>query len=66
LDKIPEQHGHADKGERRGSQELPHAEVEVPTREVRIDERLEEVIVVVPRAAQVVRLIDHVGVDKVL
>jgi hypothetical protein len=34
--------------------------------EVRIDERPEEVVVVVPRAAEDVRLVDHVGVDKVL
>jgi hypothetical protein len=66
LDKIPEQHGHAGEGECRGSQELPHAKVEVPAREVRIDERLEEVIVVVPRATEVVRLVDHAGVNEVL
>jgi hypothetical protein len=34
--------------------------------EVRIDERPEEVVVVVPRAAEDVRLVDHVSVDKVL
>jgi hypothetical protein len=54
------QRGHSGEGEHCDGQELPHAEVEVPTREVRVDERPEEVVVVVPRAAEDVRLVDHV------
>ena len=59
MDEVTEQRGHASEGERRDGQELPHAEVEVPAREVRIVERLEEVVVVVPHAAEDVRLVDH-------
>ena len=66
LDEVPEQRGHAGEGERRDGQELPHAEVEVPAREVRVDERPKEVVVVIPRAAKDVRLVDHASVDKVL
>ena len=66
LDEVPEQRGHAGEGERRDGRELPqHAEVGVPAREVRVDERAEEVVVV-PRAAEDVRLVDHAGVDQVL
>ena len=65
LDEVTEQRGHASEGERRDGQELPHAEVEVPAREVRIVERPEEVVVVVPHAAEDVRLVDHAGVDEV-
>ena len=66
LDEVPEQRGHAGEGERRDGQELPHAEVEVPAREVRVDERPEEVVVVVPRDAEDIQLINHAGVDEVL
>ena len=45
MDEVPEQRGHAGEGERRDGQELPHAEVEVPAREVRVDERPKEVVV---------------------
>jgi hypothetical protein len=64
LDEVPEQRGHAGEGGRRDGQELPHAEVNVPAREVRVDER-PKVIVVNPRAAEDVRLVDPAGVDKV-
>jgi hypothetical protein len=60
LDKVPEQRGHAGEGECRDGQELPHAEVKVPARVVPIEERSEEVVVVVPRAAEDIRLIDEV------
>jgi hypothetical protein len=43
LDEVLEQRRHADEGEHRDGQELPHVEVEV-----RVDERLEKVIVIVP------------------
>ena len=66
LDEVPEQRGHADEGEHHNDQELPHAEVEVPAREVRVDERPEEVVVVIPCAAEDVRLVDHADVDEVL
>jgi hypothetical protein len=52
LDEVPEEHGHTGEGECCNSQELPHAEVKVPAREVRIDECLEEVVIVVPRDAK--------------
>jgi hypothetical protein len=48
LNEVPEQRGHAGEGEHRDGQELPSTKVEVPTREVRMDECPEEVIVVVP------------------
>ena len=65
LDEVPEQRGHAGEGERRDDQELPHAEVEVPAREVRVDERPKEVVGVVPLAAEDIQLVDHAGVDEV-
>jgi hypothetical protein len=66
LDDVPKQRGHSSEGERRDGQELPHAEVEVPAKEVHVDEHLEEVIVVIPRATEDVRLVDHAGIDEVL
>ena len=48
LDEVPEQRGHTDEGEHRDGQEVSHAEVEVPVREVRVDERPEEVVIVIP------------------
>jgi hypothetical protein len=66
LDEVPEQCGHANKGGCRDGQELPHAEAKVPARKVCVDERSEEVVVVVPRAAEDVRPVDHAGVDKVV
>ena len=48
MDIVPEQRGHTDEGEHRDGQEVSHAEVEVPVREVRVDERPEDVVVVVP------------------
>jgi hypothetical protein len=50
LDEVPEQ----------------RAKVEVSAREVLVDERPEEVVVVVPRVAEDARLVDHAGVDEVL
>ena len=47
-------------------QELPHAEVKVSAREVRVDERSEVVVIVVPRAAEDVRLANNPGIDEVL
>jgi hypothetical protein len=52
LDEVLEQRGHAGEGECRNGQELPHAEVEVPAREVCVDERPKEVVVVIPRATE--------------
>ena len=66
MDEVPEDRGHVGEGERRDGQELPHAKVEVPASEVRVDERPEEVVVVIPRATEDVRLVDHAGVDEVL
>jgi hypothetical protein len=66
LDEVPEEHGHTGEGECCNGQELPHAEVKVPAREVHVDERPEEVVIVIPRDAKDVRLIDHAGVNEVL
>jgi hypothetical protein len=52
LNEVPEQRGHTGEGERRDGQELSQAE--------------EEVAVVVPHAAEDVRLVDHADVDEVL
>jgi hypothetical protein len=46
--------------------ELQYAEVKVSAREVHVDERPEEVIVVIPRATKDVQLVHHAGTDKVL
>jgi hypothetical protein len=66
LDEVPEQRGHASEGEHRGSHELPHAEVEALAKEVHIDERPKEVVVVVPHATEDVPLVHHAGIDEVL
>jgi hypothetical protein len=66
LDEVPEYHGHTDEGERHNDQELPHVEVKVPTREVCVVERLEEVVIVVPHDTKDVQLIDHAGINEVL
>jgi hypothetical protein len=66
LGQVTELRGHTSEGERRDGQDLPHVEVEVLGREVRVDERLKEVVVVVPCVAEDVRLVDHAVVDGVL
>ena len=65
MDEVPGQCGHAGEGERRDGQELPHAEVEVPAKEVYVDERSEKVVVV-PCTAEDIRLVDCADVDEVL
>ena len=66
LDEVLEQCGQAGEGEHRDAQEPPHVEIKVPVREVRVDECPKEVVVVVPRTAEDVRLVDHAGVDEAL
>jgi hypothetical protein len=52
VTRATQTHRHSGKGERRDDQEIPHADVNIPAGEVRVDERPEEVVVVVPHAAE--------------
>jgi hypothetical protein len=47
-------------------QELPHAEVKVSAREVRVDERPEVVVIFIPCTAKDIRFTNNPGINEVV